>query len=242
MREISQNFGKHLQYNKQHLTNSHKNVGFAKGKNPCKIIETIQNPSNMINLNKLKAGIYYITFIFYRTQQTHKIIKKRKNPEKNWLVFKSLIKMIYSNPMVIKKRHNPSMGLILLFSFFLMGCPENEYSDSCRNQWKFMPVSDLVTISPLQEVYHLGDSMTIEISIDSQSDFFDEPVDIDEYTLAEKVLVGGLNLQVENEIYDNNLMYWKVIYDGMMVHKSRIYYMIQMMININSRLFLNLQK
>lgn len=113
--------------------------------------------------------------------------------------------MIYSNHMVIKRRYNPPLGLILLFSFILMGCPENEYSDACRNQWKVMPVSDLVTIRPLQEVYHLGDSMTVEISIDSQSDFFDEPVDIYEYTLAEEVrMLGGLNLQGENELYENN--------------------------------------
>lgn len=41
-----------------------------------KIVETIQNPSNVINLSTLKAGIYYITITYDGTQQTHKVIKK----------------------------------------------------------------------------------------------------------------------------------------------------------------------
>lgn len=110
---------------------------------------------------------------------------------------------LYSKVMVTKKILLPL--ILTSFCFMLMGCPENLRSDECRDQWKTVQnVPDLVRITPLNETYHIGDTMTVEISIDSQSDFFDEPVDMYQYTLAEEIMGGGLALQGDQSLFDNN--------------------------------------
>lgn len=102
--------------------------------------------------------------------------------------------------MVIKKI--VTYGMLFLLALMLISCPANRYSDSCTNQHiVVLNQPNLIKIYPLQETYQIGDVLTYEAVIDSESDFFDEPVDIYDYSRATEVLLGGANIYT---LLDNN--------------------------------------
>lgn len=94
--------------------------------------------------------------------------------------------------MDIKKYSN---YWVYLSFFVLTACPEGEYSDECVNQnIVTFNQPDLIRIYPLQETYHIGDEVTYEVIIESESDFFDVPVNIFEYSQAYTTTIPSSSL------------------------------------------------
>lgn len=115
-----------------------------------------------------------------------------------------LIKFQHSSKAMGTKKVIRGLIYVIVFTI-LTACPYNTERDECVNQWiQVEEVNDLIRIFPVQDEYHLGETLTVEISIDSQSDFFNQPVDIYDYTMAEESLLGGLGINMDNSMWENN--------------------------------------
>ncbi len=90
---------------------------------------------------------------------------------------------------------------ILFCCQFLFACPSDDGECDIGNRGKSNS-GPLGTISPLQDVYNIGDIIELEISIPNTNTFFDRPVDMREATQLDFGRIGFSS----SELFDGNIV------------------------------------
>lgn len=88
---------------------------------------------------------------------------------------------------------------ILLLAITLTGCPGEE---DCYDMGATTRVDDLISITPLKEVYSKGENIVYKISIPSQNSYFNEAIDLYESTKDDNgfLLTSYSNLFLGNDL------------------------------------------
>lgn len=89
-------------------------------------------------------------------------------------------------------------NLFFVFLFLLLtSCPGD---DGCDDMGSFQNVPNLISLLPEQEVYNIGEKVTLNLIIDSQNNYFGEQVDFFELTNDEsaKLTLGFNQLFIDN--------------------------------------------
>lgn len=100
-------------------------------------------------------------------------------------------------------RHLKLLG-ILLITFVFTGCPD---SSDCDDIYNMATVPDLITITPLQQVYSQGDEVILKFSVPSANDYFAYYPDGVNFFEETNDNSGHLSLSSDQLFIDNELTF-----------------------------------
>jgi len=105
--------------------------------------------------------------------------------------------------MVIKML---KITLVMFSSFVLIGCPNDDDYYKC---WKKVEKDGLMIVSPFQETYDQGDTITLKLNIPSVNNYFGNEIDLFLETEGETPYFFDYFLQINENTEENDVIFIK---------------------------------